>query len=126
MRASTSDLVIDNFCAGGFFVPIDEQGELREYGVTHSRQKIDNINGLKFKGIKIPGYQKMIDIIKREHSKFPQVRFIGWDFAIDENADPVFIEFNLSQCDPELLQIVSDGPSFGKYQKQILDETYKK
>lgn len=126
LRASTSDLLVDNFCSGGFFVPINEIGELREYGITHSRQKINNINGILFKGIKIPGYSKMIDIIKKQHLKFPQVRFIGWDFAIDENGEPVFIEFNLSQCDPELLQIVADGPSFGQYQKEILEKTYRK
>ena len=126
LRASTSDLLIDNFCAGGFFVPINKLGELREYGVTHSRQKISSVDGLTFKGIKIPGYSKMIDIIKKQHQKFPQIRFIGWDFAIDQNGEPVFIEFNLSQCDPELLQIVADGPSFGIYQKEILDKTYIK
>ena len=41
---------------------------------------------------------------KRAHSSFPQAELIAWDFALNEQADPVMIEANAS-TDVDLIQI---------------------
>ena len=50
---------------------------------------------------------------------------ISWDFAIDELANPVLIEVNLSYGGVDVHQM-SNGPVFGEMTADILDEVFKK
>ena len=50
----------------------------------------------------------------------PLVRIVGWDIAVDEEGDPVFIEFN---CNPGQNQMTY-GPTFGDYTDEVLEEVF--
>ena len=76
--------------------------------------------GAVFSEIKIPSYDRVISLIKRAHKDIPHFRIIGWDFAIDEVGDPVFIEYNGA---PGMNQ-VSCGPLFGDLTEPVLDEIF--
>lgn len=126
LRIGLHDKEVDNFCSGGVFIPIKENGNLEEFGYTHAKDKISGVNGVEFKDVTIPNYDKVLDLVKKESLKYPQVKFIGWDFAIGEDNEPIFIEFNLTQSDPELLNIITHGEIFRGYEKRILDFAFGK
>lgn len=66
----------------------------------------------------IPNYHKIISIIERCHSRFPYMRFIGWDFAIDQNEEPVLLEINTDAPGPVGSQL-TDGPLFGDLTEEV-------
>ena len=78
-----------------------------------------------FTGYKINGYDKIIDIIKEQHKKFAHFKLISWDFAIDENKEPVFIEFNLKAGELDFHQF-NNGPILGDLTDEVLEEIFIK
>lgn len=126
LRIGLEDAEVDNFCFGGVYIPINSDGTLTKCGFTHNNRKIEELNGIKFDGFKIPSYDKVLEIIKIEGLKLPKVRFIGWDFAINENKEPTFIEFNLTQSDPDLLNVITHGEIFKEHTEEILNAVFKK
>lgn len=121
LRIGATDAKVDNIGAGGFACPILENGQLNEMGVNRKAEWIsENQHGIKFKDICVPGYQNVIDTIKCEHKKLAHFKLIGWDFAVDENETPVFIEFN--SC-PGPNQVTC-GPTFGDLTEKVLEELF--
>lgn len=121
LRIGAENSKIDNVGAGGFAVPIDENGCLSEKGVNRKADWVsENRKGIKFKGIKIPDYYKLVDFVKKTHSRMAHFKIIGWDMSIDIDRDPVFIEYNT--C-PGPNQITC-GPTFGDLTDRVLQEVY--
>jgi len=88
---------VDNTSAGGGYIRIHENGQLDEfyydiYGMK--RDRVHPITGIKFDEIKVPSYNEALAKCKLAHLKFPYIRFIGWDVAIDEDKKPQLIEWN--------------------------------
>ena len=50
---------------------------------------------------------------------------VSWDFAVDQDGAPVFIEANLNVGGVHINQI-NNGPLFGEDTKMILDEVFAK
>ena len=108
---------VDNISAGGISCQIKPDGWLVEKAVTRKSVWTDeHPSGLKFKDIKVPCFEKIIETVKRLHLTLPYFDLIGWDFAVNEDGEPVFIEFNVM---PEQNQI-SCGPSFGELTDEVL------
>lgn len=104
---------------------IDKNGYLKKYGYDKKGRKLEELHsGFKFEGYKIEGYDKIIEIIKEQHKKFAHFKLISWDFAIDENHNPVFIEFNLKRGELDFHQICN-GPLFGDLTDEVLEEVMK-
>lgn len=122
VRIGRMGAVIDNQCAGGMSSIIDENGRLGKYAFGGYEE--DNIEktdcGTVLEGFQIPSYDKAIETVKRLHFELPHFDLIGWDICIDEQGDPVLIEWNqrvgLSQS--------AFGPGFGKYTERILRELW--
>ena len=60
---------------------------------------------------------------KELHYLIPHFRFVGWDFTVDENGDPILFEIN-THPDATLIQIVTGKPLFGEKTDWILDDFY--
>ncbi len=73
-------------------------------------------------GFEIPSYHEAVETVKRLHLQLPFFNLIGWDVAIDENGDPVVIEWNAK---PGLSQSAY-GPGFGEYTERILKELWNR
>lgn len=124
VRIGKKGAVVDNQCAGGISTVIGEDGRLG--GTAFGGFTADGVgktdSGVVLEGFEIPSYQKAIETVKRLHYQLPFFNFIGWDVAIDEEGDPVIIEWNagvgLSQS--------AFGPGFGKYTERILRELWNK
>lgn len=106
-------------------VGIDENGKLREKGYSsNGTTSVKNHSGIAFKGYEIPKYKEMVDIALKQHSKFPQIKIIGWDFTVDDKENVVVVEYNIKYPGVLYYQWVN-GPLFGEKTEEILDEIKK-
>ncbi len=124
VRIGKKGAVVDNQCAGGISTVIGEDGKLGKtaFGGFTADGVGKTDSGTILEGFEIPSYHEAIETVKRLHYQLPFFNLIGWDVAIDEEGDPVVIEWNtftgLSQS--------AFGPGFGKYTERILRELWSK
>ena len=106
-------------------IGITDDGRLREKGYFSCGVSVtETPSGLSFGGLKIPKFEKMIDLATKQHSRFPTIRIIGWDFTLNENEDVVVMEYNIKNPGVLYYQWVN-GPLFGEKTTEILDEIKK-
>jgi hypothetical protein len=108
---------VDNACAGGIYCEVDlETGELSAAISKSAELHYDEnkkirlfcehpVSHSKIKGVRIPGWEKLLSEIKILHEKilFTGIHFIAWDIALTNSGWKV-IEANTS-CSMNLLQI---------------------
>ena len=122
VRIGRKGSVIDNQCAGGISTTIDKDGRLGKdaFGGYSS----DNIHitdsGIVLEGYQLPSYNKAIEMVKRLHLKLPFFNIVGWDVAIQEDGEPVLIEFN---SNPGLSQSAFKS-GMGDYTERIIRELW--
>lgn len=88
--------VIDNQCAGGISATVTKEGKLGKFAFGgYSADNIDKTDtGVVLDGYQIPSYDKAIAFVKDLHYRLPFFNLIGWDVAIQENGEPILIEWN--------------------------------
>ena len=123
IRIGRAGQVIDNESAGGISTLINENGTLGKYayGAPGYDQIEKTDTGITLEGYQIPSYQEVIETAKRLHMKLPYFNIAAWDFAVGENGEPIFIEWN---ADPDLSQSAF-GPAFGENPEAFLKEIYQ-
>lgn len=124
VRIGKKGSVVDNQSAGGISTVIGEDGKLggTAFGGFTADGTAKTDSGVSLDGFEIPSYHKAVETVKRLHYQLPFFNLVGWDVAIDEEGDPVIIEWN---SDPGLSQSAF-GPGFGKYTERILRELWSK
>ncbi len=124
VRIGKSGMIIDNESQGGISAKINEDGSLAKYAYgAPGEEKIEKTDsGVVLEGYRIPSYEKVADMAKICHLQLPYFRLIGWDFCVDNNGEPLLIEWN---SNPDLSQ-TANGPAFGEYTERILSEVYKR
>ncbi len=123
LRMGVGGARLDNFSAGGIACPILPNGRLADKAINKELKWIRTHPGGKvFSDIEIPSYDQLLKAIDKAHKRIPHFKIIGWDFSIDKEGEPVFIEYNGA---PGLNQ-VSCGPLFGEFTEEILDEIFSK
>ncbi|SDO06575.1 sugar-transfer associated ATP-grasp domain-containing protein [Alkalicoccus daliensis] len=121
-RFGSNNAVQDNAGAGGVCVGVSDSGELLniavdENGNTHN---VHPTTGYDFsKEMKIPEFGKCIDFVKNLHKDVLHQNFVSWDIAINEMAEPVFIEANFRGA-TWLYQLASQRPMFGELTEELL------
>ena len=71
----------------------------------------------------IPSMDKVRDVVNKLHPLLPHFRWIGWDFTIDSEDEPVLIEMNLLPGHVNT-QFTTCTPMFGDKTQNILDDYY--
>lgn len=113
---------VDNVTSGGYACAIKEDGWLSDRAVTRQSQWTDrHESGILFRDIRVPSYDKILDTVKRLHSELPYFNIVGWDFAVDREGEPVFIEFNVV---PDQNQIGCGRPTFGELSEEVFEEVF--
>ncbi len=114
--------VVDNQTAGGMSATIDDNGCLGKYafgGLT-----VDNLektdSGIVLEGYQLPSYKEALEMVKRLHLHVPHFNIVGWDIAIEENGDPLLVEWNTK---PGLSQSAFMS-GMGKYTERIVRELW--
>lgn len=120
LRMGSGDARVDNYSSGGFACNVQPDGRLSERAVSRDGWATVHPNGMAFKDIVVPAYDRVVEIIKEEHKKIPYMNIIGWDFGIDEEGDPVFIEMNEGPQDNQN----GSGPTFGDMTEEVLEEVF--
>lgn len=96
VRIGRMGQVIDNQCAGGISTTVTKDGKLGKYAFggysTDNVKKTDT--GIILDGYQLPFYDKAIAFVKELHLYIPFFNLVGWDIAIQENGDPILIEWN--------------------------------
>lgn len=109
---------VDNETAGGINADIDlSNGTISDgaFGTPSEKRILKTDVGTTLKGFHIPGFDKLISIVKNLHLRLPYFNLVGWDFGIDETGIPILIEWN--RC-PDLSQ-TAHGPAFGDMTEEI-------
>lgn len=123
LRMGASGHRVDNIGAGGFACPIQPEGQLASKGVNRKAEwVVKNQHGICFSDVEVPSYEKIVSIVREQHVKLPHFKLIGWDFSVNCDGEPVFIEHNV--C-PGSNQITC-GPTFGDLTERVLEEVFIK
>ena len=122
LRMGSGGARVDNYSSGGYACNVQMDGRLSERAVSSNGWATEHPSGIAFKDIVVPSFDRVIEIINEEHKKIPYLNIIGWDFGIDENGDPVFIEMNEGPQDNQN----GSGPTFGDMTEDVLDEVFIK
>lgn len=125
VRIGRTGQQVDNETAGGINADIDlATGTILDcaYG-TPAEKRIETTDcGTPLKGFAIPAFDKVTALVKELHTRLPYFNLVGWDFGIDEQGEPVLIEWNRA---PDLSQ-TAHGPAFGEMTEEILIALKKK
>ena len=117
------DKQVDNWAAGGIACAVSQDGICADFAEDHYGNRYSvHPNGFHFAGHKLYNCKAAIDTAIQLHYTLPQLRYISWDFAINEQGEPVLIELN-SCGSGELLEMNGypcyiDKPTL----KAVLDE----
>ncbi|HPQ46811.1 MAG TPA: sugar-transfer associated ATP-grasp domain-containing protein [Clostridia bacterium] len=126
IRAGLNGCRVDNIVGGGHSLGVDKNGCFRELGFTKYGEIVTELpNGLKFNGMRVPGYSNAVEIVKTAHSKLSQFRLISWDIAIDPDEIPVLIEYNTFYQAINFHQL-GNGPLFGDLTDDVLGFVFGK
>ncbi len=125
IRMGIKGAKVDNASSGGITCGINDDGSLkmRAYsanGVVYDKHPSTNI---KFDSIKVPSFDKAIQMVKRIHPRLGHFKLVSWDIAIDKELDPVLIEANLKYGELDFHQL-NNGPLFGDDTDMILKEVF--
>ena len=122
VRIGRSGSVIDNQCAGGLSTTIDKEGKLGKaaFGGFSDDDIEKTDTGIVLEGYQLPSYDKAIEMVKRLHLYLPFFNIVGWDVAIQEDGEPVLIEFNTA---PGLSQSAF-GSGMGDNTERIIRELW--
>ena len=122
VRIGRSGSVVDNQCKGGISTTIDQNGKLGKsaFGGYSKDNIVMTDSGITLDGYQLPSYDKAIEMVKRLHLKLPFFNIVGWDVAVQEDGEPVLIEFNTN---PGLSQSAF-GSGMGEYTERIIRELW--
>lgn len=96
-RFGRSGNVVDNFHGGGVGAIVDvDTGIVISEAInqSHIRRPIHPDSKLPINGFKYPEWEKIKETAKRAALVVPQIRNIGWDFAVNKNGDVEIVEGN--------------------------------
>lgn len=122
-RCGRNGFCVDNAGAGGIVVGVREDGQFYEYGYDNKyKRHYQSDSGVKFGETKIEEVKDLVDLVLYAHRKYlPICGFAGWDFALDINNKPVFIEVNLGFPGIQLEQLCPAKPIFGERTQEVIE-----
>ena len=122
---SCNNARIDNGSAGGISCGILPDGRLKPTATTIHGDKCDvhPLTGVRFDDVTVPDFSRIVERVRYAHPRFPFLRLMAWDIAVDSDREPVLIEFNYNGG----LQItqLNNGPLFGEHSREILDDVFE-
>jgi hypothetical protein len=98
-KIPTGNYCTDNFATGGLAIPIHEVSGTLGMAITKSltAERVDchPDTDCKIAGVRIPYWDKVVQLCLQAHAGFPDFAFVGWDVAVTETG-PVLVEGNLN------------------------------
>ena len=127
LRIGVNGSRVDNATSGGITCGITREGNLKPVAFSKNGDKFMTHPDTKisFADYSIPGFDEIIKVVPELHCRIPHFRLVSWDFAIDDNLNPILIEANLSYGGLDCHQL-NNGPIFGDDTNKILEEVFGK
>ena len=123
MRMGTGGRVVDNFHNKGIAAAIDvESGILTSFGtdVNGRRYLFHPDTNKQIAGFQIPCWEKIINTVIGAAELLPELRYVGWDIALDSEERPIIIEAN-AMPDFDVLQGPGQEGLWFKYKPIIVE-----
>ena len=113
----------DNLSSGGMACGINDDGSLKNRVFDLKLHKYEvSPQGYRFSDIRIPNFEKCTQLVSKLALRFPDItRLMSWDLAINEDAEPILIETNLTFSGVNLHQL-ANGPIYGNHPEPIIEE----
>ena len=125
VRIGNNGSRVDNFSSGGVGCGVKPDGRLNDCGYTQKGERYDvHPNGFVFSEGFVPNFDKVLEAVKRCHMCVPMFGVASWDIAIDEDGEPVLIEYNVGGAGIDIHQY-NNGPLYGKYRERIISDAFK-
>lgn len=126
LRMGANGKRVDNMVSGGVNCAILKDGKLCNKLYNSVGKRFDgHPNTGSVEGKQILNFQAVLDAACESHKYLPYMGIISWDFALNENLEPVLIEFNLKPQSLDFHQR-ENGPVFGNMTTEVLDEIFLK
>ena len=124
-RHGQNGSIVDNFAAGGIACGMTKEGVFNGVNVNSQLQRVARLSdGTSYEDLSIPEISNVIHTAIDAHQRFmPYIGHAAWDFAIDENGDPVMIEVNLMLPGIMIEQLTSCGSIFGDRTEEVIRYT---
>lgn len=122
-RFGRGNMVVDNYSSGGFAVSIDPKtGVIISEAVDHFGERAEKHpdTGKVFKGFQYPCWDKILSAVKKMARLIPDMRYIGWDFSVNNEEKVVLIEMN--GIPGENIQQAPDGIGKRAKYERIINE----
>lgn len=113
----------ENSQADKLFIYVKDDGVLNNEAVSESgkRYTVQPGSNLLYKDGVLPNINKLIEHAYACHKRTPHIRFITWEFTIDQNSNPVLLDTFMCGQTVWLIQAVSGEAVFGNNTKRILE-----
>lgn len=121
LRIGRAGKTADNFHHYGIAATIDvEHGIVNSPGIDRefTRYIVHPDSGEKIIGFEIPSWDKVVDIVSRAAMVVPEVRYVGWDVAIDSDGNTQLIEGNYG-ADPDVTQMPCREGKWPAFRKEL-------
>ena len=121
IRMGKDGSLVDNAHAGGMFVGVDNKGVLGKYVCNQYGEKETIFNDVNFSTneFKIPNYEKIKVFAENVANALPHQRLLALDVMLDENNEPVLLEYNIRAFSVWLFQF-TNGTGFGEFTDEII------
>lgn len=113
---------VDNAHAGGMFVGVTKEGLLLSEAFTEYRERYAEhpVTGVVFEGYSLPRIPDIIQCAIEMHKNYPSMRFVSWDFTVDQDENIVLIEANLHSHTIWMSQFAHGEGFFGEDTAEML------
>lgn len=122
IRIGKDGSLVDNAHAGGMFVGVDKNGTLGKYCCNQYGETTTVFNDIDFASTTyhIPNYEKVKEFAEKVASALPHQRLLALDVMLDENDNPVLLEYNIRAFSVWLFQF-TNGAGFGEFTDEIIE-----
>lgn len=113
------DMIVDK---GGYFAGVNDNGYVNSFAFdTKNFKKCEyhEDTGKKFSDIRVPSFNRAVEMCKKAHKYLLHFDMASWDIAIDRDGKPLLIEVNIQSQGVGYIQI-ANGPLFGSYTEELL------
>ena len=122
LRIGKEGSLVDNAHAGGLFCSVNFNGLLGKKLYDQYGNSYTQINDKDFSSEDriIPDMDKIIEFANDVADRIPHLRLLALDVMINDNNDPVLVEYNCQGYSSWLFQMTG-FPAFGDYTQEIID-----
>lgn len=127
LRVGRAGKQVDNFHEHGICARIDvETGIVSSTGMDFEgkRYVVHPDSKEKITGFQIPNWNGILETVRNAAAAIPELRYVGWDMALNGKAVPVIVEGNAKPA-ADVLQAPGQNGLWPEY-KTLIDELCKK